>query len=235
MAVETTVFDMDTPETTEAVIDKLSKNVKGEIKQSRQNCNIIFRDDPLLKGGFRQNLLTGRIDVVKGLGWQRRGGQITDSDLNRIYSYVEFHYCQKNDKYMKAGLQTVAEDNAYHPIKDLLLTLKWDGVERVRYALHHFLGAKVDDYSYEALKLFMLGAISRVFNPGCKFEMMLCLVGGQGAGKSTFFRLLAMNDEWFSDDLKRLDDENVVRKMQGRMTSGGCQLCADRSGVETIG
>jgi predicted P-loop ATPase len=61
----------------------------------------------------------------------------------------------------------------------------------------------------------MLGAISRVFTPGCKFEVMLCLVGGQGAGKSTFFRFLAMNDDWFSDDLKRLDDENVARKMQG--------------------
>ena len=44
---------------------------------------------------------------------------------------------------------------------------------------------------------------------------MLCLVGGQGAGKSTFFRLLAVKDEWFSDDLKKLDDENVYRKLQG--------------------
>ena len=44
---------------------------------------------------------------------------------------------------------------------------------------------------------------------------MLCLVGGQGAGKSTFFRLLAIKDEWFSDDLKRIDDDNVYRKMQG--------------------
>ena len=43
------------------------------------------------------------------------------------------------------------------------------------------------DYTYEALKLFLLGAISRAFQPGCKFEIMLCLVGGQGAGKSTFF------------------------------------------------
>jgi predicted P-loop ATPase len=215
MAVENAVLDMDTPKTMEEIIDMMAKTVKGEIKQSRQNCNIIFREDPLLKGAFRQNLLTGRIDVVKDLGWQRRGVQLTDSDLNRIYTYVEFAYCQKNDKYMKAGLQTVAEDNAYHPIKDLLLSLKWDGVERVRYALHHFLGATADDYAYEILKLFMLGAICRVFNPGCKFEVMLCLVGGQGAGKSTFFRLLAMNDEWFSDDLKRLDDENVVRKMQG--------------------
>ena len=47
------------------------------------------------------------------------------------------------------------------------------------------------------------------------YENMLCLVGGQGAGKSSFFRLLAVNDDWFSDDLKKLDDENVYRKMQG--------------------
>lgn len=40
-------------------------------------------------------------------------------------------------------------------------------------------------------------------------------MGGQGSGKSSFFRLLAGRDDWFSDDLKRLDDENVYRKMQG--------------------
>src|SRR5699024_1832758 len=55
----------------------------------------------------------------------------------------------------------------------------------------------------------------RAFCPGCKFEVMLCLVGGQGAGKSTFFRLLAVKDEWFSDDLRKLDDDNVYRKLQG--------------------
>ena len=61
----------------------------------------------------------------------------------------------------------------------------------------------------------MLGAISRAFRPGCKFEIMLCLVGGQGAGKSTLLRFLAIRDEWFTDDLRRLDDDNVYRKMQG--------------------
>ncbi len=65
------------------------------------------------------------------------------------------------------------------------------------------------------MKLFLLGAIHRAFCPGCKFEVMLCLVGGQGAGKSTFFRLLAAKDEWFSDDLRKLDDDNVYRKLQG--------------------
>ncbi len=105
--------------------------------------------------------------------------------------------------------------NKYHPIRDYLNTLVWDGTERIRFCLRHFLGADADDYTYEALKLFLLGAISRAFQPGCKFEIMLCLVGGQGAGKSTFFRLLAVRDEWFSDDLRKLDDDNVYRKLQG--------------------
>ena len=62
---------------------------------------------------------------------------------------------------------------------------------------------------------FLLGAINWVFHPGCKYEEMLCLVGGQGAGKSTFFRLLAIQDEWFSDDLKQLSDNDVFEKLQG--------------------
>ena len=78
-----------------------------------------------------------------------------------------------------------------------------------------FLGAEVDEYTFQTLRLFLLGAIHRAFHPGCKFEVILCLVGGQGAGKSTFFRLLAGKDEWFSDDLRKLDDENVYRKLQG--------------------
>ena len=103
----------------------------------------------------------------------------------------------------------------YHPIRDFLNSIAWDGTERIRFCLRHFLGADVDDYTYEALKLFLLGAITRAFKPGSKFEIMLCLVGGQGAGKSTFFRLLAVRDEWFSDDLRKLDDDNVYRKLQG--------------------
>ena len=83
------------------------------------------------------------------------------------------------------------------------------------YVLHHFLGAEICAYGTEVCVCFLLERLHRVFRPGCKFELMLCLVGGQGAGKSTFFRFLACKDEWFSDDLKKIDDDNVFRKMQG--------------------
>jgi predicted P-loop ATPase len=146
---------------------------------------------------------------------QRLSGTLTDTDMPYILLYLEDNYGLTNEKKIESALRIIANENQYHPIRDYLNDLVWDGQERIRYALHRFLGADTDDFTYECLRLFMMGAIRRVFKPGCKFELMLCLVGGQGAGKSTFFRFLSVRDEWFSDDLKKLDDENVYRKLQG--------------------
>ena len=63
----------------------------------------------------------------------------------------------------------------------------------------------------------MIGAIHRVFHPGCKFEIVVCLVEPkQGGGKSTMVRYMAHDDDWFTDELKNLDGENAYRYMQGR-------------------
>ncbi len=169
----------------------------------------------MLKGAIARNLLTERVDIIKPLWWKRTGSLLTDLDMDYLLLYLEESYGLTNEKKVKSALEIIANENCYHPIQVHLNSLKWDGDERIRYALHRFLGSKKNKYNYEALKLFMMGAIKRVFEPGCKFENMLCLVGGQGAGKSTFFRFMAIRDEWFSDDLKRLDDENVYRKLQG--------------------
>lgn len=61
----------------------------------------------------------------------------------------------------------------------------------------------------------MLAAISRGYHPGCKYDIALCLVGPQGCNKSSFLRMLAIKDEWFSDDLRRLDDRKVFEKLNG--------------------
>ena len=201
--------------TVEEVRRSLDLTDNGAIRNSIRNCLTVFQNDPNLQGAIRYNILTERIDFVKPLWWEKPTATLNDTDFNYLMLYLEDKYGLTSEKKIQKAISIVADCNKYHPIRDYLNSLKWDGTERIRYALTRYLGAEDSEYTYECLRLFMLGAIRRVFKPGCKFEVMLCLVGGQGAGKSTFFRLLAIRDEWFSDDLKRIDDDNVYRKMQG--------------------
>ena len=200
----------------EEVKAMLDTTEKGGVRNSIRNCLTVFQYDPLLSGALAYNLLTDRTDLVKPIGCQRpHGASMTDTDMKYIRLYLEETYGLTSERKIADAADLAAHQNSYHPVRDYLNGLVWDGTERIRFCPRHFLGAAADTYTCEALKLFLLGAIHRAYRPGCKFEVMLCLVGGQGAGKSTFFRLLAVRDEWFSDDLRRLDDDNVYRKLQG--------------------
>ena len=197
------------PRSVEEVKAMLESTEKGGVRNSIHNCLTVFQYDPELSGAVAKNLLTERVDLLRPIGRQRRAGgrALTDTDMKYIRLYLEDTYGLTSEKKIADALDLAADANRYHPIRDYLNGLVWDGKERIRYCLRHFLGADTDEYTYQSLRLFLLGAIHRAFRPGCKFEVMLCLVGGQGAGKSTFFRLLAVRDEWFSDDLRKLDDD----------------------------
>ena len=202
--------------TTEDVRDLLETTEKGQVKNCITNAEAILSYDPLLRGAIRYNELTQRVDIVKYLGWERRSGSgFTDNDLDNIHLYCERTYGITSKNLIEEAINIVSNRNAFHPVRDFLNSLKWDGQPRVRYALRHFLGADDSDYTYEVLKFFMLGAISRAFKPGIKFDYIICVVGDQGAGKSTFFRLLAVDDDWFTDDLKGLESGKVYEKLQG--------------------
>lgn len=197
-------------------IEEFAVNGRNEIKQTMGNCVLALAIDEKLKSKFKFNLLTNKIDFVGDSWWAREGTELTDNDINNIRLYLEQAYTLTSEKGVPRAISVVAHQNCYHPIRDLLNSLHWDGKKRIENILPRFLGAEKNEYTTEAMKIFMLGAINRVFKPGCKFDLMLCLVGLlQGEGKSTLFRLLAIKDEWYSDDLKKLDDENVYRKMQG--------------------
>ncbi|MCX4365979.1 MAG: virulence-associated E family protein [Bacilli bacterium] len=201
--------------TIEDIQADLARNEKGITCQTINNCMLVLQRDPLLKGAIRKNELSGKIDVVGDLGWNRTSSSLTDTDVYQIQWYLEKNYGLKQDRNINKAMNMVANENKYHPIRECLEHLRWDGQSRISSLLPKYLGADENTYTKEIMRLLMLAAIHRVYEPGCKFEIMVCLVGGQGAGKSTFFRFLAIHDEWFSDDLKRMDDENVYRKLQG--------------------
>ena len=203
--------------TTEDVNDMLEHTDKGRTKQTIRNCVTVLQNDPVLKKAIKRNELSGRMDIVKEVPWERRNNSptVTDTDEYNLKMYLEEHYEITSERVIKAGIDIVSNENKYHPIRDYLESLVWDGIPRIENMLPHFLGAEKSKYTIGVMKMHMLAAISRIYEPGIKYDIMLCLVGSQGAGKSTFFRLLAVKDEWFSDDLRKLDDDNVYRKLQG--------------------
>ena len=199
----------------EMLKEKLIHNEKGNVTQVIENCETVVREDALLSGAVRLNRMTGRLEIQKDMGWSRAGPAVNDNDMNNILSYMARNYDLRADKLCWRAVTTAAYENGFHPIREYLEGLEWDGQERIRRALRHFLGAPEDELTHQCMKMFMIGALRRIYEPGCKFEYVLTLVGGQGIGKSTFFRFLAIQDKWFTDDLVGFKSSRIFEKISG--------------------
>ena len=111
------------------------------------NAAIIFREDPIFQGRLKNNLFRERIELTGAMPWQRISTDVGDMDDIHIRHYTEVNYQLTNDKKIREGMQIVASENSYHPVKEFLESLTWDGTERIKYVLHHFLGAPINDYT----------------------------------------------------------------------------------------
>lgn len=100
-------------------------------------------------------------------------------------------------------LPVVADQHPFHPIRQHLQEIKWDGISRLDYWLHRYLGAADTPYTRKIGAMFLMMMIERVFNPGCKADYMLVLEGEQGAQKSKACRILA-RPAYFSDGLPNI-------------------------------
>lgn len=194
-------------------IEQCEREDKGDRHKRTERCH--ERNAPLVRESMKYNKLTGRIDIVKKLWWNEEVCKLDDDGRTYFYYFFECYYKLTSEKCMDKALRIEANSRAYHPICEYLEQLEWDGQERIRYVLQRYMGADASDFVYEVVKHFLMEALSRIYRPGCKADEMLCLVGQQGAGKSTFFRFLALNDDWFSDDLKQLNDSKIYEHLRG--------------------
>lgn len=204
------------------------------------NAEEAIRYDKELFGRIFYNELAYSPYVYGSLPWKQYRGwrEWTNEDDSNLRSFIEKKYGLKSGEKTMDALSNVVSKLRVNPVKVLLNECYevWDGNKYIENLLPNMLGAEKDDYTIAVMKLFMLGAIHRAFNPGCKFDYMLVLVGPQGGGKSSFLRFLALNDDWYNDNFSTLDGARAIENLRGMWIVELAELQATKrlKDVETI-
>lgn len=111
------------------------------------------------------------------------------------------------------AIQAEASDHPFHPIREYLDGLHWDGDRRVDTWTTVYLGSEASEYTAAVGSRWLIGAVARVMTPGCKNDCALILEGPQGAKKSTALR--ALGEPWFTDDLADIGSKDAQLQIRG--------------------
>lgn len=210
---------------------------KGNVLSIPENYYIILRDDPYFRGKIRYNMLDGRV-YAHGFFWEIDDHPVRDVDLFNIRRFISSTYRIRSKEDILDNIYAVADFNSFHPVREMLNSLEWDGVERIPDLLPRYLGAEKGAYTTAVTKLLFYAVIQRVFHPGIKFDTAIILADTkQGSGKSTLCRLLALRDEWFTDSLDDLNDnKRAFEALRGHIIVELGEMIATRRArdIETI-
>lgn len=193
----------------------------GVKKRTLKNvCNYFDLPYSQLNGTVAFNDFSKRVCLVKALPWSK-DGQITmhqewsNFDSIKCRYYLNTHGFDAPTKLIDEAVVSVALDNSFHPVKDYMTALVWDGKPRLDTWLSVYCGVDDNQYTREVGRIALMQMAKRVYQPGCKADYVLVLEGEQGAKKSEVFRILA--GEWFAEFPVDPHATNTVDAMQGKL------------------
>ena len=187
----------------------------GNPQASISNTKLVLENDPAFDGVLGYCDFSYRIIKRKKPPFLKgKVGEWTDTDTERLRIYLSETYGftpRAND--VLGAILVHSEEHAFHPVKDYLNSVKWDGTPRVAVWLHNYLGAEDTDYAAMVGTFFLVSAVARVMCPPVKVDSVLILEGNQGLGKSTMCNNLF--GDWFTDTPMALGEKDTFQQMQG--------------------
>lgn len=210
-----------------SIID-LQKTVKGDVKQITGNIVTVLLNPKYCKA---KKIYEGQIFYDKFTNEIKFQGKIIgeksikpnqirlwdDSLNNRLGLEIEKHFgLNYNANKMWDAVRFVANQYEISPPEQYLKNLTWKGDRNaIAKLLPTYLGADDTELNTWIMEHMILGLVKRVFEPGSKFDEMMVLVGGQGIGKSTFARYLAIKDYWFCT-IENIQGKDAVMNLMGK-------------------
>lgn len=199
-------------QTTGAADGAFERNRQGGITLSPANHRLLLAKTGVV---VRYNKFTGRTEIA---GLDTFGPPLDDAAILRLTVRAEDEYDMRTTtERMHNYVSDTARLNAYHPIEDYFGGLKWDGKPRIDTWLTEYMGAADTQLNRQIGARWLMAAVRRIREPGCKYDNILVLEGEQGKGKSTLLMELAGGPDYFTDGASlSADQQRVIEQTRGK-------------------
>lgn len=198
---------------------RLLRNREGAVTATLHNIQLILEHHAELRGLMAMDEFANRIVLRRSPPWKGAvDGEFTEQDATEIAMWMgapeTFSMNVRTDTILCA-VEAVARRHKFHPVRDYLEGLRWDGESRVEKMLAENFGAEASDYTADTGRILMVSAAARIYEPGCKADIMPVLEGAQGAGKTRVTRVL-FGAEWYAEAMESPASKDFYQSLLGR-------------------
>lgn len=211
----------------EEVDDSFDCDKEGRpLPTSQRNIRVALRK---LGVTVRHDQFSGRNRVG---GLDGFGPGLDDAALDRLWLLIDERFgFRPGREFFLTVTRDAARRIGFHPVVEYLAGLRWDGVPRIGGWLAAYGGAEDTAFVRAVGALALIAAVRRVRQPGVKFDEMLVLEGAQGTNKSSALKVLAVSEEWFTDDMPlNAKAQQVIEILSGKWIVEAGELNGMRRG-----
>lgn len=190
----------------------------GEPKPILENCAKAFEIAPEWKDVLALDEFAQRIVMQRPPPWNKLNGHWQSSVWGDAEDVAATRWLQQCGVHAQVAIvhdaiTSVAHERVFHPVRDYLEKLVWDGVPRLDSWLAVYFGSNDSMYERGIGPRWMISAVARIYKPGCKADHILITEGAQGMKKSTGFDVLF--SPWFTDEIPDLGSKDAAIQVAG--------------------
>ena len=199
---------------------KLTRTNSGAVQGTMHNLLTILEHDDALRDLVALDEFANRIVLSRDPPWRGfSSGEFAELDATELAGWVghpeRYQMAVKSSMVVEA-VEAMARRRRFHPVREYLHGLQWDGVERIPKLFPEYCGTPDDSYHHRVAVIFMVSAVARILRPGCKVDTMLVLEGQQGLGKTRVTQMLFGGDRWYMDAQRSPAEKDFYQDLVGK-------------------